>query len=72
MIRVSRGAIVLACLVIGGCESTKNPYDPPKPLDQMNKEELCSYYNFFLSNPNNSEQTRQIATAKMRDKGCTK
>ncbi len=71
MTRFSPVVLVLACLVIGGCESTRNPYDPPKPLDQMDKVELCSYYTFFLSNPKISEQTRRIATAKMRDKGCT-
>ena len=65
------GALVLGGLVLAGCQSTKNPYDPPKPLDQMNKDELCSYYAFFLTNPNLLEETRKTATTKMRQKGCT-
>lgn len=62
--------LALACLLVGGCESTKNPYDPDKPIDKMTHEELCSYYVFYLTNPNLSEQTRRIATTKMHDKGC--
>lgn len=63
-------AVLVLSVVLAGCESTKNPYDPPKPLDKMSKEELCSYYVFFLTDPKLSQQTRTIATQKMRDKGC--
>lgn len=70
MKRLSAFAMLLGALALGGCESTKNPYDPDKPLDKMTKDELCSYYVFYLSNPNLSENTRRIATTKMREKGC--
>ena len=72
MTRLSLAALGLASLVLAGCESTHNPYDPDKPLDQMSHAELCSYYGVYLSNPALSQQTRNIATAKMREKGCTK
>ena len=72
MTNTFRGALLLAGLVLAGCQSTKNPYDPAKPLDQMNHDELCSYYGLYLSNPNLMPQTRATATAKMREKGCAK
>ena len=72
MTKLCWAALGLACLVLGGCESTHNPYDPDKPLDKMNHEELCSYYRVYLGNPDLSQQTRNIATAKMREKGCAK
>lgn len=70
MKRLAVVSLVLTSLVAGGCESTKNPFDPDKPLDKMSKEELCSYYTFYLTNPSLSENTRRIATAKRREKGC--
>ena len=72
MTKILRGALLFAGLVLAGCQSEKNHFDPPKPLDQMNHEELCSYYGFYLTNPALQPQTRAIATAKMREKGCTK
>lgn len=72
MKKLSLGVIVAAGLVTGACESTKNPYDPQKPLDKMTTEEWCNYTAFFLTNPNLSEQTRRIATDKMRARGCQK
>ncbi|HEX4766972.1 MAG TPA: hypothetical protein VH414_11925 [Lichenihabitans sp.] len=69
--KASTLAMIICCgLAVGGCETTQNPYDPPKPLDKMNHQELCSYYKVFLSDPNLSPGTRQIATAKMRQQGC--
>ncbi len=70
MKRLSVLGLVVTSLAVGGCESTKNPYDPDKPLDKMSKEELCSYYAFYLTNPSLSESTRRIATTKRREKGC--
>lgn len=72
MSKIVWAALALGCLVLGGCETTHNPYDPDKPLDKMTHEELCSYYGLYLSNPNLTPQTRSIATAKMREKGCAK
>lgn len=64
-------ALMLA-LTTAGCESTKNPYDPEKPLDKMSKEEWCSFYAFYLTNPNISAATRASATKQMRARGCPK
>ncbi len=66
------GAAVAMALLAGGCESTKNPYDPDKPLDKMTKEEWCAFYSFYLTNPQISAETRQSATAQMRARGCAK
>ena len=68
--QVATGLAIALALVTAGCESTKNPYDPDKPLDKMTKEEWCAYYAFCLTNPNNSEQTRASATKQMRARGC--
>ena len=35
--RLALGAALALALVTAGCESTKNPYDPDKPLDKMSK-----------------------------------
>ncbi len=71
MKRLGALALILTALALGGCESTKNHYDPDKPIDKMTHEELCSYYAFYLTNPNLMEQTRRIATTKMHEKGCS-
>ena len=63
-------SILIAALATAGCESTKNPFDPPKPLDKMTQDEWCSYYAFYLTDPNLSQQTRTIATGQMRKRGC--
>ncbi len=68
--KVAMGAAVALALVAGGCESTKNPYDPDKPLDKMNKEEWCNYYTFYLTNPNISAASRASANKQMHDRGC--
>ena len=70
MRRIATCAIVMMALAAGGCESTKNPYDPDKPLDKMTKEEWCSYYAFYLTNPNISAESRTNATKQMRNRGC--
>ena len=72
MSRLARVALALGCLVVGGCQSDKNAYDPPKPLDKMTQEEWCSYYVLYLTNPGITPETRQIATAQMRKRGCPK
>ena len=66
------GAAAAIALLTGGCESTKNPYDPEKPLDKMTKEEWCTFYSFYLTNPQISAETRQSATAQMRARNCAK
>ncbi len=71
---VMRMAVVGAALMLGlglaGCESTKNPYDPDKPLDKMSKEEWCNFYAYYLTNPNISNETRASATKQMRARQC--
>ena len=66
---VVAAALVLA-VGLAGCESTKNPYDPDKPLDKMSKEEWCNFYAYYLTNPNISAATRASAVKQMRDRGC--
>ncbi len=61
---------LLMGFVTAGCESTKNPYDPDKPLDKMSKEEWCAFYAFYLTNPKISAATRDSATKQMRARGC--
>ncbi len=68
--RLALGAALALALVTAGCESTKNPYDPDKPLDKMSKEEWCAYYTFYLTNPSITEATRASATRQMRSRGC--
>ncbi|WP_129221468.1 hypothetical protein [Lichenibacterium ramalinae] len=68
--QVALGAAIALALATAGCESTKNPYDPDKPLDKMTKEEWCAYYAFYLTNPNIGEGTRASATKQMRNRGC--
>ena len=68
--QIALGAAVMLALATAGCESTKNPYDPDKPLDKMTKEEWCAYYAFYLTNPNISVATRGSATKQMRNRGC--
>ena len=70
MKRLTVASIFVAALGAAGCESTKNPFDPPKPLDKMTQEEWCSYYAFYLTNPGLSQQTRTIATTQMHKRGC--
>ncbi len=43
MRKLCLGALLLGGLLVGGCQSTKNPYDPQKPIDQMNTQEWCDY-----------------------------
>ena len=66
---VVAAALVLA-VGLAGCESTKNPYDPDKPLDKMSKEEWCNFYAYYLTNPNISAATRASVVKQMRDRGC--
>ena len=66
------GAAVAMALLASGCDSTKNPYDPDKPLDKMTKEEWCAFYGYYLTNPQISAETRRSATAQMRARGCAK
>ena len=61
------GALALA---LGGCQSSKNPFDPDKPLDKMTKEEWCSFYAYYLTNPAISNETRANATRQMRARSC--
>ncbi len=70
MRKVAIGAAVALALVAGGCQSSKNPFDPDKPLDKMSKEEWCSFYSFYLTNPSLSAETRKSATQQMRARGC--
>lgn len=70
MKQIAISAAVVMALATAGCESTKNPYDPDKPLDKMSKEEWCSYYSYYLTNPNISNETRASATKQMRNRGC--
>ena len=70
MKRLTVASILAAALAAAGCESTKNPFDPPKPLDKMTQEEWCSFYAFYLTNPSLSQQTRTIATTQMHKRGC--
>lgn len=62
--------ILIVAVALAACKSDRNPFDPSKPIDKMTREELCDYYKFFLTDPNLSAQTRQVATAKMREKAC--
>ena len=64
------GAAMALGLVVGGCQSDKNPYDPEKPLDKMTKEEWCNYYTFYLTNPNIGDATRVSANKQMHARGC--
>jgi hypothetical protein len=43
MKKVASVLVALGCLVVAGCQSTKSPYDPDKPIDKMTPEELCHY-----------------------------
>ena len=70
MKRVAMAAALALALVAGGCKSDKNPYDPDKPLDKMSKEEWCSFYAYYLTNPNISPATRASATKQMHDRSC--
>ena len=70
MRRLATWICVATALVAGGCESSKNAYDPDKPLDKMSKEEWCAYYAFYLTNPNISADSRASATKQMRARGC--
>lgn len=69
--KVSAAAAVLVVVLgLAGCESTKNPYDPDKPLDKMSKEEWCTFYAYYLTNPNISAETRASAVKQMHNRGC--
>ncbi len=70
MKRLCFAVVALATLLVGGCNSTKGRYDPPKALDTMTPQEVCDYYKFYLSNPDLLPETRKIATDKMRAKNC--
>ncbi len=70
MRQVAVGAALAMALVAGGCQSSKNPFDPDKPLDKMTKAEWCSFYSYYLTNPAISAETRKSATAQMRSRGC--
>ena len=70
MRQVAIGAAVAMALVAGGCQSSKNRYDPDKPLDKMTKPEWCNFYKFYLTNPEISAETRKSATAQMRNRSC--
>lgn len=70
MRRIAIGAALALAVGVGGCQSTKNPYDPDKPLDKMSKEEWCIFYAYYLTNPAISSETRASATKQMRDRGC--
>ena len=68
---LNRVAVAAAlALALGGCQSSKNPFDPDKPLDKMTKEEWCSFYAYYLTNPAISNETRANATRQMRARGC--
>ncbi len=70
MRKLCLGALLLGGLLVGGCQSTKNPYDPQKPIDQMNTQEWCDYSRYLLTNPNNSADTKRIISEKMRARNC--
>lgn len=68
--RFALAAALMLSLAAAGCDSTKNAYDPDKPLDKMSKEEWCAYYTFYLTNPSISAASRASATKQMRNRGC--
>lgn len=70
MRKMAFGLAIASALAVGGCESTKDPYDPDKPLDKMTKEEWCNFYTYYLTNPNISAETRASALKQMHNRGC--
>ena len=59
-------------LLLAGCDSDDDSfYNAPKALDKMSPDELCSFYNKYLSNPNLSAHNRAVAQGQMQAKGCT-
>jgi hypothetical protein len=65
--------VLAAALLLGACDSDDDGfYNAPKALDKMSPEELCSFYNKYLSNPSLSAHNRTVAEQQMRAKGCAK
>ena len=62
-----------AALLLVGCDSDDDSfYNAPKALDKMSPDELCSFYNKYLSNPSLSAHNRAVTEQQMRTKGCAK
>jgi hypothetical protein len=70
MVRV--GLVVGLCaLALAGCQTTEaNPYDPPKPLEQMTRAEWCTYSMKLLGNPRGATFQKAALYEKMRNEGC--
>jgi nitrous oxide reductase accessory protein NosL len=68
----SWGVLIFAAAVaLAGCQSEEESfYNAPKPLDKMSPEEVCSFYQHYLSNPDLSASNRAITTEQMRAKHC--
>ena len=61
-----------AALLLAGCGGSDDDsfYNAPKALDKMSPDELCSFYDKYISNPTLSAQNRAVAMQQMRAKGC--
>ena len=70
MRRMTIFAALAMALAASGCQSDRNPFDPDKPIDKMNKEEWCAYYTFYLTNPNLSAESRASALKQMQNRNC--
>jgi hypothetical protein len=58
-------------LALAGCQSEEDSfYNAPKPLDKMSPEEVCTFYQHYLSNPELSPSNKAIATEQLRAKHC--
>ena len=62
-----------AALLLAACGGSDDDgfYNAPKALDKMSPEELCTFYDKYVSNPSLSAHNKALALDQMRAKGCT-
>jgi nitrous oxide reductase accessory protein NosL len=66
------GVLALAAgVALAGCQSDEDSfYNAPKPLDKMSPDEVCTFYQHYLSNPSLSASNRAITVEQLKAKHC--